>query len=233
VDGHSSFVSAREHGTGMREPKYPLASLVVAAAFSKNMTDLMTHLGEPMTPGKRAGMWARLGQHGIDTSHWERSPRQSRTPGWTYSPEALAAAVAHSESVAGVLRLLGIKPAGGSHFYIGRRIREAGLDTSHFLGQAHRRNKPGKKKSPQELLVVLPGNSHRTAAKRLTRAMLESGVPHVCVGCGIGPEWLGKALTLAVDHVNGEWLDNRLGNLRFLCPNCHAQTSTWCRRRGS
>lgn len=45
--------------------------------------------------------------------------------------------------------------------------------------------------------------------------------------CGIGNEWNGKPLTLQLDHINGDHSDNRLENLRILCPNCHSQTSTW------
>ncbi len=44
-------------------------------------------------------------------------------------------------------------------------------------------------------------------------------------------DWRGKRLVLHVDHVNGINNDNRLPNLRFLCPNCHSQTPTFGNRR--
>ena len=211
----------------MTRAKYPLERLAAAVAQATTMTSLLELLGEEITPGKRAAMWARLGQLGLDTSHWERSPRR------TYSHPDLAAAVQCSQSIVGVLRYLGIKPAGGSHFHISRRIREAGLDTSHFLGQAHYRGRIGPRKPAHEILVRLPDGAARTEGKLLARAMIESGIPHLCAGCGLGPAWQDRPLTLAVDHIDGEWRNNALDNLRFLCPNCHAQTATWCRRKGS
>ena len=48
-----------------------------------------------------------------------------------------------------------------------------------------------------------------------------------CLWCGIGTIWLDKPLTLQVDHINGVHRDNRLENLRLLCPNCHSQTDTF------
>jgi hypothetical protein len=213
----------------MPQRSYSREDLAVTAAFSVHMTDFLHKLGVEITPGRRAAMWARLGQLKIDTSHWDRSPYANRG---TYSREGLAAAVAASQSVAGVMRRLGIRPAGGSHFHISNRIKREGLDTSHFLGQAINRGRPGPRKPASLVLVRLPEGSLRPKRHLLVRAMLESGVPYRCQGCGCDGTWLGEAITLAVDHINGDWLYNRLANLRFLCPNCHAQTSTWCRRKG-
>lgn len=54
--------------------------------------------------------------------------------------------------------------------------------------------------------------------------MLESGILYTCAFCGNDGSWQGVPLTLEVDHLDGDFLNNRLENLRFLCPNCHRQT---------
>jgi 5-methylcytosine-specific restriction endonuclease McrA len=50
-----------------------------------------------------------------------------------------------------------------------------------------------------------------------------------CEQCGI-EDWLGKPLSMALHHVNGEGADNRLENLMMLCPNCHSQTENFSGR---
>lgn len=199
--------------------------LVTAAALSGSLGELLDRLGLSSTPGRRSHLRRRLRSLGAGTGHWQPEGRR-------YSRQQLADAVAVSCSYAGVLRVLGVKQAGGSQAHLARRIRGEQLDTSHFTGQAHLRGRTRGRPPPHEVLVLLPPGSNRVKSATLRRAMMESGVPHCCAACGQPPTWRGRPLTLVIDHVDGEWLDNRLANLRFLCPNCHAQTATWCRTKG-
>ncbi len=143
--------------------------------------------------------------------------------------EELRTAVAASSSLAEVLRSLGRPGNGSQRGQLRRWIAEHQISTSHFLGQAHRRGKPATNaKHPSEVLVKHSG-AHRSNTKRLRRAILLVGVAEACARCGVGPEWLGRPMTLEIDHINGDWSDDRQENLRLLCPNCHAVTNTWCR----
>ena len=59
------------------------------------------------------------------------------------------------------------------------------------------------------------------------REWLYEHLEQKCSLCGLGLVWNGKPLRLQIDHENGDKQDNRIENLRIICPNCHTQTHTW------
>lgn len=68
-------------------------------------------------------------------------------------------------------------------------------------------------------------NSYNASIRR--KVIHDNTIKYACAICGNTGTWLNKTLVLQIDHINGDASDNRLKNLRFLCPNCHTQTSTF------
>lgn len=144
-----------------------------------------------------------------------------------HTKERVAEAVANSFSYAQTLKYLGIRDTGGNRQNLKHNIAKYELSVSHFTGQGHGKGKPAiNRRPPDEVLVCLPEGSRRVSASRLRKAMISLGILYICNGCSIGPNWNGKPLTLQVDHINGNNIDCRVENLRFMCPNCHSQEET-------
>lgn len=148
---------------------------------------------------------------------------------WNY--EQLIAAVKDSISISEILQKLGLKPKGSNYRTIHRYFNLYKIDTSHLLGFASSKGKirPEKRKSISDMFVNNPTGSIKTERLK-TRLVEENLLPYKCAECEIS-EWKNKELSLHLDHINGDSYDNRLENLRFLCPNCHSQTDTYCGKK--
>ena len=142
--------------------------------------------------------------------------------------ENLSKLVKESFSKAQVLSKLGIVAAGGNYKTLDKFINLYKLDTTHFTGKAwnqgDRFKSFGKKINLEEILIE---NSLYSSTDGLRKKLLKEGIKaHKCESCNL-EEWLGVKIPLELDHINGINNDNRIDNIRLLCPNCHALTPTY------
>lgn len=143
-----------------------------------------------------------------------------------FSDAQIREAVKISYNYSEVLRNLGAGKSGSTLMYFKRRIESLNLDVSHFCRNVHCFGKSPKTKLPFDKILVYNRTGKREKSYMLRRALLESGANYKCKMCGLF-QWNNQILTLHVDHINGDPLDNRLDNLRFLCHHCHSQTSNF------
>ena len=99
-------------------------------------------------------------------------------------------------------------------------------------GDLYKPNQSGKgvsKKSANKIPLsdILEGLHPQYQSNKIRIRLIEEGVKEAKCECCNNTEWLGKPISLEVDHINGNSTDHRLDNLKILCPNCHAQTDTY------
>ncbi|MET9395818.1 HNH endonuclease signature motif containing protein [Streptomyces sp. NPDC006624] len=222
----------REESLPERERRsYPEHLLREAAAQSNSIREMVQYMGLSPRDSPYGYIRRKLDAFGIDTSHFTGG----RNNDWAalFPREDITRAVAASHSLSGVLRMLGLATLGGSGRAKAKRsIGFYGLPTDHFTGQGHFRGTSSPRRRPAaQILVRRPPGSPRTRTNLLRRALDDLGVPHVCGECGTGESWQGRRLVLEIDHIDGDRLDNRIENLRYLCPSCHSQTRTHSRSR--
>ncbi len=143
-----------------------------------------------------------------------------RKRSWTN--EQLEDAVRSSRSIRQVLGKLGLVEAGGNYEQIKRAVFEHAIDASHLTGRAWNKGKkhPGLFKIPlQEILVE---HSLFQPFKLKKRLFFEGLKKPECELCGWAEQSIDGRTPVELDHINGNRHDNRIENLRILCPNCHS-----------
>ena len=142
------------------------------------------------------------------------------------SDEQFVELIKKSLNISEVLFKLGYSVRGNSWGFsqIKKRMTDLNLDSSAFKGKSAliSKNKHSEIKAED---ILKPNCKHLRSVLR--RYIIKNNlIPYKCAICGC-IEWQGKTLSLELDHINGINNDNRLENLRFLCPNCHSQTTTY------
>lgn len=144
---------------------------------------------------------------------------------WTI--EQLASAINDSYSYRSALIKLGLRPSGGNYDQLKKYIRELNLSITHFKGKAWNKGVRGYNKSSKSLEEILTRNSDYQSYKLKLRLIAAGYKSQLCEHCGWSEKTSAGYIPLELDHINGDKHDNRIENLRILCPNCHSLTPTY------
>jgi HNH endonuclease len=196
-----------------------------AIATSSSFVAALTKLGVDPANGLGEKLRRRVRRLAISTRHFAASASgKGVKTRWT--DDQLQEAVATSTSVAQVIRAIGLIPAGGNYDQVQRRIAKLGLNTSHFKGSAWSAGLSVSCRPATPLAEVLVAGRPVTSHQLKQRLFREGLKKPACELCGWADVASDGRIPVELDHVNGDKTDNRLENLRILCPNCHSLQPT-------
>lgn len=127
-----------------------------------------------------------------------------------------------------VLTRFGMSDSSSNYTGTKRYLQRVGITTTHFLTRseiARRTMLRMINKVPDSIVFI----RNSVYARASVKSRLLNYLPYICSICGQDENWIGKKMTLIMDHINGVNNDNRLENLRFVCPNCNSTLGTHCR----
>lgn len=165
-------------------------------------------------------------KEGVESKARRLNIQSTRTK-FLYCEENILNVVANSKSLKECLETMGLKAAGGNYGVIKKYIEKYDISTLHFETIKEKNERIGFKPNIKDLKEILIENSLFSRTNLKQRLINEKILNYKCVECGNLGEWNGKPISLQLDHKNGVNNDNRIENLRFLCPNCHSQTETY------
>lgn len=119
------------------------------------------------------------------------------------------------KSIAGLLKKLGLRVAGGNYSNMKRKLQKLNVDTSHWTGQGW--SKDQQLKDWSDYTAVASSKPHLIKLRG-----------HKCECCH-NTTWLDDPIALEVHHIDGDRTNNNYNNLQLLCPNCHARTESYRR----
>lgn len=179
-----------------------------------SVSSLLRHYGvSPNDPRARKTMLQVLEKHKL--KHLLNSKYRN------YTDNDVRAAVKTSLCISNVLDKINLSKHGSNFNTIRKIISRLELDTSHFDTKRARVLRHGRDYFTFEKIFCRDSKYSRGNLRN--RALHYKILPHECNECGNEGAWRGKPIILELDHINGINNDNRIENLRFLCPNCHSQ----------
>lgn len=166
-----------------------------------------------------------LKKYEIDYSKFEKINNISDN----YNKDTLTEVVLISKTYKECLLKLNVRAAGGNYKSLKKYIDLYNIDTSHFSSNVVRNDKLSKfnKSRKFELKEILIENSTYSRTSLKKRLYDENILERKCCLCGQDENWNGMKISLILDHINGVHNDNRIENLRIVCPNCNAGLDTF------
>jgi 5-methylcytosine-specific restriction endonuclease McrA len=144
---------------------------------------------------------------------------------WLLPSDEFKELVYKSESITEILNFFGKLNKGGNFRTLKERCVYEGIPEKDIPKQ---KIIPKNTSKPLKDILVKNSNYNRGSLKK--RLINENILKYECGECDLKDTWNDKKITLQLDHINGISNDHRLENLRFLCPNCHSQTSNFAGR---
>ena len=171
---------------------------------------------------------------GVTIPGWcrEINMRKKRSPIWLCSKEKLVEIYKNSASVKEALGKFGLPHIGCNYKTLKARLDQEGMDYSRLtksgLSNMHIKFKGLMRARP--LKDVLIENIVLNTTNLKARLIKERILKNVCSVCNNGSMWQGAPIALILDHISGDRSDNRIENLRLVCPNCSSQLPTFAGR---